>query len=40
MWHDRWDENQAIGKIISKRVIYAVGFNDNSSLRDLIDENG
>ncbi|GJW34582.1 RNA-directed DNA polymerase, eukaryota, reverse transcriptase zinc-binding domain protein [Tanacetum coccineum] len=38
-WYDRWDENQALAKNISKREIHLAGFDDLNKLYDVIDDN-
>nr|GEW51645.1 RNA-directed DNA polymerase, eukaryota, reverse transcriptase zinc-binding domain protein [Tanacetum cinerariifolium] len=40
VWHDRWDGNQALAKVISKRDIYLAGFKDHEKQSDLVDANG
>ena len=40
VWHDRWDSNRPLAKLISKRDIYSAGFSDQSKLCDVVDANG
>ena len=38
-WYDRWSNQQALAKSISRRVIHLAGFSDQSKLCDIINDN-
>ncbi|GJU19094.1 RNA-directed DNA polymerase, eukaryota, reverse transcriptase zinc-binding domain protein [Tanacetum coccineum] len=40
LWHDRWSLLPALDNIISRRKIYAAGFNNDTALADCIDNEG
>ncbi|GJU10211.1 RNA-directed DNA polymerase, eukaryota, reverse transcriptase zinc-binding domain protein [Tanacetum coccineum] len=38
-WYDRWNDNQALINHISKREVCLAGFNDQSKLCDIVNDN-
>ncbi|GJW41068.1 hypothetical protein Tco_0066913 [Tanacetum coccineum] len=40
MWHDSWSLLPTLNTIVSRRKIYAVGFSNDASVADYIDNNG
>ncbi|GJW09007.1 hypothetical protein Tco_1571430 [Tanacetum coccineum] len=38
-WYDRWNDNQALTNHISKREVCLAGFNDQSKLCDIVNDN-